>query len=233
MPLYCCDCDCKEIKKPSRHVRVVTECRSSSSSVESIDEDLKRLDLLCNLEEKCPCCDELNLIKLKNATHEIKKMIDKVDDSLVKIKNNKIRRSSEKLKDCEICESEENKRKIIEYLNKNCTTHSNIYYCCCKTCCPHKKSESEVTVELIRHKHSQHECPCDLCWNDYIIKARRERSRSRRRSIRRRSRSACYSDDDDYISSDSCKPHEPWRSPTPVTNQYPWKMDKINKMRNS
>jgi hypothetical protein len=210
MPLYCCDCNCEEINKPLRHVRVLKECKSSSSSssscssIESIHDDLKRLDLLCNLEKKCHCYDTLNLEKLKNATHEIKKLIDKVDDGLVKIKN---------------------KEKIIGYLNKHCTTHSNIYYYCCKTCCSND-------VELIRLKHSQHDFSldkyCTLCLKDYKIKARRSRSRSR---------SVCYSDDDDdyYISSDSyvCKPHEPWRSPAPLTNQYPFTTEKINKMRNS
>ena len=253
MPLHCCNCECDERvaspPSPLRRVRILKEC----SSIESIDSDLKRLNFLCSLNgDCCEVKDNHKLETLKTATHEIKKLIDKVDDNLVTIKANKLRRSIERLNSCKICDEEENKRDIIDYLNKNCKTHSNSYYCCCKTCC-NTKSESEQIVELIRHKHSQHKdtnvypvvkyptaydkhCDkCDWCWNDYKIRARRERSRSRNRSHSnrsRRSRSRCESDDECYYSSGShaYKPCEPWRA-GPYSNQYPWATEKINEMR--
>ena len=245
MPLYCCNCNCGDRDTSFRQERVLKEV----NCIESIDEELKRLDLLCTLDTKCNCVlkEDYQLEKLKNATHDIKKLIDKVDDNLVLLKANKLKRS---LDTCKVCEKEENERCIIDYLNKNCKNESKTYFCCdCYG--KDKKTENEEIVELIRHKHSKHvkdtkrypvttyptaldkHCEkCDLCWNDYKIRVRRDRSRSRSLSRRRsRSKSRNESDDDCYVSSDSYsyKPYEPWRA-GPYTSSYPWKTEKIQDM---
>jgi hypothetical protein len=239
MPLRCCDCKCSG--------RVTKYC-----GLDFVDAELRRLRFECTEDREYLNEIEENyqLEKLKNATHEIKKLIDTVDDNLTLIKSQKVKRSL--ASECKVCDVEKNNREIVDYLDKNCKTCFNSYYCCD---CPNKCSDIDETIDFIRHKHSYHKdinkyqlknyaCAsddkhCDGCWNDFKIKARRERSRSRSRnrsSSRRRSRSIglCNDSDDDCYnnnSTDSYKPREPWRSGPYATN-YPWKSWKINEMSN-